>query len=108
MIKIYIASPYTKGDPAINVKTQMDCANELINLGYAPFAPLMSHFQHIAHPHPYEKWMELTSEWLECCDCLLRLPGESNGADREVSQAVNDKQLVFYDIKELDRYYKNV
>lgn len=106
MIKIYIASPYTKGDIAVNVKAQIDCANELINLGYAPYAPLLSHFQHMAHPQPYEKWIELTSEWLECCDCLLRLPGESNGADCEVSQAINDKQLVFYDIDELDNYYK--
>lgn len=106
MIKIYIASPYTKGDQAENVKAQIDCANKLINLGYAPYAPLLSHFQHMAHPQPYEKWMELTSEWLSQCDCLLRLQGKSNGADKEVSQAINDKQLVFYDIKELDSYYK--
>ena len=108
MIKVYIASPYTIGDTAVNVKRQIDCANELINLGYAPYAPLLSYFQHMIHPQPYEKWMELTSEWLKECDCLLRLCGESSGSDREMEQALNDNQLVFCDINKLDTYYKNL
>lgn len=56
MIAVYIASPYTKGDVAVNVKAQIDCADELISLGFAPFAPLYSHFQHMHHPRPYEDW----------------------------------------------------
>jgi hypothetical protein len=46
-IKVYIASPYTLGDVAVNVKRQLDCADELMNAGFAPFAPLYSHFQHM-------------------------------------------------------------
>jgi len=30
-IKVYIASPYTKGDPAVNVKRQIDMADTLMN-----------------------------------------------------------------------------
>lgn len=85
--KVYIASPYTLGNVAVNVKTQMDTANVLMDLGFAPFVPLYSHFQHMAHPRPYADWLELDLEWLPTCDALLRLPGESKGADTEVALA---------------------
>lgn len=87
MKKIYIASPYTKGDVAVNVKRQIDCADELMNLGYAPFAPLYSHFQHMAHPRAYEDWVRIDLVWVTVCDALLRLDGESVGADGEVRYA---------------------
>ena len=35
MIRVYIASPYTKGDIAVNVKTQLDAADILIEKGFA-------------------------------------------------------------------------
>ncbi len=87
MTKVYIASPYTLGDVAINVKAQMDMADTLINLGFAPFVPLYSHFQHMAHPRHYDDWVKLDLEWVKVCDCILRLPGESKGADGEVTYA---------------------
>ena len=105
MIKVYIASPYTIGDTAINVKRQLDCADELIKLGFAPFAPLYSHFQHMAHPQPYEAWVKLDIEWLLACDCLLRLPGKSTGADGEVNYARDSNIPVFYSIDELEKHY---
>jgi hypothetical protein len=101
MIKVYIASPYTIGDVAVNVKRQMDCADELMTLGYAPFIPLLTHFQHIAHPRKYQDWVELDLEWLLSCDCLLRLDGESIGADKEIDMAKIYKKPVYYSIEEL-------
>lgn len=41
MVKVYVASPYTLGDVAVNVKAQMDAADKLISLGFAPFVPLL-------------------------------------------------------------------
>ena len=35
----------------------------------------------------YERWLEYDMEWLTACDALVRLPGESKGADREVARA---------------------
>lgn len=87
MIKIYIASAYTLGDVAINVKNQLDIADKLMNNGFAPFVPLFSHFQHMAHPRHYTDWIKLDLEWIESCDCVLRLEGESTGADGEVEYA---------------------
>jgi hypothetical protein len=105
MIKVYIASPYTKGDVAVNVKLQLDTFDELMTLGFAPHAPLYSHFQHMAHPRPYEDWLKNDLEWLPTCDCILRLPGESSGADREIARAKELGLLVFYSIKELCKFY---
>lgn len=101
MKKVYIASPYTKGDIAVNVRRQIDCADELMDLGFAPFLPLLAHFQHLIHPRDYEDWTEIDLEWVKSCDALLRLSGESEGADREVALAEKLKIPVFYNIDEL-------
>lgn len=105
MIKVYIASPYTKGDVAVNVKLQLDTFDELANLGFLPFAPLYSHFQHMAHPRPYQDWLKIDLEWVLVCDCLLRLGGESSGADGEVEYAKRHDKPVFYSIDELNKYF---
>lgn len=108
MIKVYIASPYTLGDVAVNVKAQLDCVDELMNLGFAPFAPLYSHFQHMAHPRPYQDWIKIDLVWVEACDCVLRLPGESSGADGEVKLAKQMNKPVFYSIEQIQEHYSNV
>jgi hypothetical protein len=101
MLRVYIASPYTLGDIAINVKTQIDVADILISKGFAPFVPLYSHFQHMVHPRPYNDWVKLDLEWINVCNCLLRLPGESKGADNEVKYAIEKDIPIFYSIDEL-------
>jgi len=105
MIKVYIASPYTIGDVAVNVKRQIDAADELMNLGFVPFAPLYSHFQHMIHPRPYQDWVRTDIEWVKVCDCLLRLDGESPGADDEVILAKGLGKPVYYSIQELNDAY---
>lgn len=106
MIKVYIASPYTLGDMAVNVKTQIDMVDKLMDEGFAPFAPLYSHFQHMIHPRPYTDWIEMDLEWVSVCDCLLRLPGKSSGADDEVKHANKLKIPVFYSLEDLLKHYK--
>ena len=105
MIKVYLASPYTKGDVAVNVKVQIDMVDELMNLGFVPFCPLYSHFQHMVHPRPYQDWIAIDLEWLPVCDCVLRLAGESSGADGEVKLANELGIPVFYSVVEMQAYY---
>ena len=95
-VKVYIASPYTIGDVAINVKKQMDVADKLLKMDFIPFVPLLSHFLHMNKPRSYDQWLDYDLEWLHSCDCLLRLDGESAGADREVQFAIDNKIPVFY------------
>ena len=101
MKKVYIASPYTKGDQALNVRIQMEVADVLIENGFAPFIPLLTHFQHIYFPRSYNEWLVLDMEWLAMSDILLRLPGESKGADKEVEKAEELNIKIYYDIDEL-------
>lgn len=84
---VYVASPYTKGDVAWNVRRNLECADRLAKADYVPFAPLLTHFWHLLFPHPYEFWLDQDNAWIEKCDCLVRLPGESSGADKEVELA---------------------
>lgn len=108
MIRVYIASTYSEGDQCVNVRRQIDAAEELINAGLAPFAPLYYHFQQMFYPHPYETWMAVDFAWVEVCDCLLRLPGKSSGADREVALATSKGIPVFYNIPDLLNWAKGV
>lgn len=87
MIKVYIASPYTYGDTAKNVRAQLEAADHLMNLGHCPIVPLFSHFQNMMFPRAYEDWLKIDFEKIKMCDVLLRLPGYSPGADKEVEFA---------------------
>jgi hypothetical protein len=98
---IYIASPYTKGDVAKNVRSQIDTADRLAMLGFLPRWPLASHFWHMIHPHDYQFWIDLDMQEIPRCDALLRLSGESAGADREVQRAIDFDIPVFYSIDDL-------
>jgi len=88
MLMVYIAGPYTLGDVAVNVRTAMEAAHAVMDLGCAPVVPHLSHFLHLHRPRPYEDWMRADQALLERCDVLIRLPGPSAGADAEVRAAM--------------------
>jgi hypothetical protein len=95
MIHVYVAGPYT-GDEEANVARAIAAGDILLRAGIAPYVPHLSHFWHQLHPHGYEVWMDLDFSWVQRCDALLRLPGESKGADREVSIAHEHYKPVFF------------
>jgi len=108
MIRVYIASPYTLGSEGENTRASIDASNDLINEGFIPFCPLLTHFQHMVHPQPYETWMKIDIEWLSVCHALLRLPGKSYGAEKEVEFARENEIPVFYTIEQLKEYYHDL
>jgi uncharacterized protein DUF4406 len=85
--KVYVAGPYTAGDPVINTARAIDAGTALLERGYAPFVPHLTMFWHMKDPQKYETWLAYDFEWVASCDVLLRLPGPSSGADREVELA---------------------
>ena len=105
MKSVYIASPYTQGDVAQNVRHAFLVADQLVKHGFLPYPPLYSHFWHYLSPHPYEFWTKLDLEWVLKCDCVLRLSGESTGADKEVSFAIANQIPVFHSVRELVNYW---
>lgn len=114
---VYVASPYTKGDPCVNARFQMKVFDQLIDDGIVtPIVPLWSHFQHTAFPRPYADWILYDKEIIErCADCVLRLNvreermdyeeeyyiSESSGADGEIELASRLGLQVFYSIEQV-------
>jgi len=103
--RIYIAGPYTTGDVAVNVHDAYQAANCLADMGFAPFIPHATHFWHMMYPHPYKFWLALDNEFLPFCNAVLRLPGKSNGADKEVELARKLGLPVFTKIEEVLAHY---
>ncbi len=103
---VYVAGPYAIGDHAVNVDRAMLAGNELFRRGFVPFVPHLSHFWDAAYPKSFEDWMEIDLAILSRCDALLRLPGESVGADREVAKAKSWYMPVFDSIDELEAEWK--
>lgn len=103
--RIYIAGPYTTGDVAVNVRNAYKAANRLADLGFAPFVPHATHFWHMLFPRPYDFWLELDNQFLPCCAAVLRLPGASKGADKEVHLAGALGIPVFQEIEKLAEYF---
>jgi len=100
-MKVYIAGPYTKGDVAANVSKAITAAENLARHGYTPYIPHLTHFWHLIYQHEIDFWYKYDMEWLETCDCVLRLEGESYGADAEVKRALElGKKVYFEDIGE--------
>lgn len=99
MIKVYVAGPYTKGDVALNVRRAIEVGDELYNAGFAPFIPHLTHFWHMLFPRPYEQWLSLDNQWVPLCDILLRLKGESSGADKEADLAISNSVPVVYEVE---------
>ena len=101
MLKVYVAGPYTGGDQVVNVRNAVLVSNHLFNLGFAPYCPHLNAHWHAIAPRPYEDWMTLDLEYLGVCDVLLRMEGESPGADREVRAMLDLGRPVCYSISEL-------
>lgn len=108
---VYIASPYTKGDPAINTHFQCKVFDRLMNDGVVwPYVPLWCHFQHTLFPRSYEDWVAYDLEMLKRFDACIRLYAEvpslhymvceSPGADGEVKAFIEMDKPVFYSIED--------
>jgi len=101
-MRIYIASAYTKGDVAINVRNAIMIADELVRLGHTPFIPHLTHFWHLVSPKTISFWycydMSFLDNWAEA---ILRVDGISEGADNEVIRAEELGLPVYYDIEDL-------
>lgn len=112
---IYIASPYTKGDPCINARFQMHVFDRIIESRLAiPYAPLIAHYQHTVFPRPYNDWIDYGLAMLGRCDAVLSLDAtfiwpdgttyletQSNGREMEEAYAKRRGLPIYYSIHEL-------
>lgn len=112
---VYIASPYSRGDPAMNAHFQCKIFDQLLDdRKVIPVAPLWSHFQHVVFPRHYQDWIDYDQSLLHLYDCCLRLNAtienlnykqrESSGADAEAEAFIKQGKPVFYAIEDLYRW----
>lgn len=102
-MRIYVAGPYTHGDQAVNARNAIFAGNACRLYGHVPFIPHLTMFWHMIAPHDYQFWMDYDLEWLSICDAVLRLPGESEGADVEVAWALEHGLKVYYNVLDVPR-----
>lgn len=91
-LKVYIAGPISSGDLDANIRQATEAARELIRHGFAPLCPQLTCYLDGSTPSvtggvDHETWMAVDLPWVAAADVVLRLPGESAGADREVAEA---------------------
>ena len=98
---IYIASPYSLGDQSLNVRRQIEAADKLLEMGHIPLLPCLSHLWQLISPKPYDEWLRIGIAWLDYCDALLRLDGESKGADREVNYAYKLGLKIYFSLEDI-------
>lgn len=98
-MRVYVAGPMKLGDHMANIRQGLDAGAALMKAGHSPFIPQLSSFFALVHPNiDYEDWLSYDFHWIEVCDALIRTPGESAGADREVKFAVANKIPVFLSV----------
>lgn len=102
---VYVAAPYTRPDPVENTHRLIKAVDRLIDDGVVtPVAPHLTLLWHLVSPRPLEFWYAYDLAMLVRCDALLRLPGESTGADRELTFALERQVPVFMSTEDLYRW----
>ena len=86
-MRIYIAGPLT-ADPGRGIREALKAANVLLQAGHAPYVPHLTWLWDLVYANSYEAWMRLDLAWLAQAEAVLRLDGDSPGADREVQRAL--------------------
>ena len=100
MIRVYIAGPFT-GDVEANCAAAIDAGERVRQAGHLPFIPHLYRAWHERHPASYEEAMALCFAEVSRCDVLLRMPGASPGADREVKHAIERGIPVVYNVESI-------
>lgn len=99
---VYIAGPMTKGNYPSNVRNAILVADGLLEHGFVPYLPhLTALWGMVVGDKTFDQWLAYDEAWLLKCDCVLRIQGESLGADREVEFAKKHGVPVFYNESDL-------
>ena len=101
---VYIAGPYSS-DPVLGTRNAVAVGDAVRSYGHAPYIPHLNLFWQYLRPHQHDYWLKLDFEWLRKCDAVLRLPGESPGADAEEIEAKRLGIPVYYSLPEFLKDY---
>jgi hypothetical protein len=98
---VYIAGPYTS-NPVLNTRQATRTGLDLWRTGLAvPYVPHWSIVADLIQPMRHDRWLAYSCDVILHCDALLRLPGDSPGADIEVTFAAEHRIPQYSDIESL-------
>lgn len=112
---VYCAGPISKGDIDTNIGQSNVAMITLMQHGFSVINPMLSCFagwpecrgpKANAGDMGHEDWLRIDLAIVERCDVLLRLPGESVGADREMAHAMAHKIPVCFSVAEVIEYFQ--
>lgn len=108
--RVYVAGPISRGDLQHNIDQSREASRELMRAGLAPLNPMLTCFADSNTPSAsagfdHATWLSCDLSWVAVADALLRLPGESTGADAEVAFARQSGVPVFYSVPETVEYF---
>lgn len=89
MKRVYVSGPITKGNRSWNFFQAAEAQRMLLDAGYAVLNPMLSMAHPDGHNISWEMWIASDLAFIEVCDLIVRLPGESKGADLEVQHATD-------------------
>ncbi len=114
---VYVAGPYTgssqwwlrllrrllllPSEEELNVRRAMEYATQLRDAGFAVVLPHLSHYWDKRHRAPYKVWIDMDLAFIPRCDVMLRTPGKSSGASREVLRSRAVSVPVFFSVEEI-------
>lgn len=122
-LRVYLAGPISLGDLAHNINQGTEAFIALAKAGLAPLCPMWSVYAKEARngqgtgnaKRPvycyataegndrmsHEEWLGIDLSWVSVCAAVLRLPGESRGADTETAYARSRLIPVFDSVDEV-------
>lgn len=103
MIVVYIAGPVGERDEGreARVAAGVETAARVLLAGFSVISPHL--FCRIPGDElfDWDGWMKVCLALVERCDAVVRIPGESPGADKEVALARELAIPVFFSVEEL-------
>jgi len=101
---IYIAGPYSQGNTMDNIQKACAIAEILADEGYIPFVPHLMGFMHLQGQRPESYWKNIGLQWVDRCDAVYRLRGDSPGTDEECKRALSQGKIVYHSMLSLLGY----
>lgn len=111
-LRVYIAGPMTNGSGRCydigKIHVAIAAHFCLIKAGFVPHCPHLTVFAEFMFPNilTYEEWLTLDRDYIDDCDVVLRLEGDSVGADRECNYATSIGKTVVYGLGDFLLQYK--
>ncbi len=99
--RVYISGPMTIGKWEENIRQAEEAAKRLRDVGFSVLCPQLTGKMTGHSKIPHDVWIENDLSWVECAELILRISGESRGADAECNHAKSFSIPIYHNIEEL-------